>query len=68
MALENSAQELPTDLICEKLLSEFARMGNQEQNRQHLVGYATKTSNNDLRFYGKRNLCGRNGDKTKFCR
>lgn len=63
IVLENSVQELTTDLVCEKLLFEFTKMGNQEQN-----AYVTKVSNHYSRSYGKCNLCGKNDHKEKFCR
>lgn len=62
MALENSVQKLTTDLVCEKLLSEYAKMGNQEQN-----AYTSRT-NHESKFYGKCNSCGKIGHKAKFCR
>lgn len=63
MALENSVQELTTDLVCEKLLAEYAKIGTREQN-----AFPAKFSSDFARFPGKCNNCGRVGHKSKFCK
>lgn len=64
MALENSVQELTTDLVCERLLAEYAKTGgNQEQS-----AFPMKFSADNSRFTGKCNNCGKFGHKAKFCR